>query len=262
MRVRNVRSNCLVMLAVLLLSSIGSATAADKTAASAAAPGNITEVWSFWPKAGHDQDFQTAIKQYAAWRKSAGETFTWSIFQPIVGDDLAYYVIRSSHHQWKDFDANAAWGAKSKEGDKFGEQVGPYVERSAHYFSETDPAHSHWTDSKDYKYFSVDSYAMKSGTHAEQKDALDKMQKAVVDAKWAYSYQIEHQIGGTDPMMIITPMKSYAEMADPEPSLMKVMSKSLGSDTAAAAAMKEFGGAIDHHSNTIYAYRADLSTPQ
>lgn len=252
-----------MMLGLMFLLCAGSAAvAADNAAPGKAVPGNIADTWVMWPKAGQTKAFEAALKQHAAWRKNAGEGFTWSIYQPIVGEDLTFYVIRSGEHQWKDFDGNAAWETSTKSGDTFEQHVGPYVARMEHYFSETDPEHSHWIDDKDYRYFSVTSYATKSGTRGERTDALNKIQKAIVDEKWPYPYEISNGIGGREPLMIVVPMKTYADMADPNPSLMTVLGKSLGSEAAAASTMKQFGGTVEQARTTIYEYRPDLSTPK
>ncbi len=250
------------MLMLLFMLLPGMSAVAAKKAAAADAPGTVATTWVFWPKAGEEKAFEQAIKTHAAWRKQAAEGFEWAVFQPIVGSDLSFYVIRSGSHQWKDFDANQAWEEKSNAGEAFEKQMGKLVARSEHYFSDTDTKQSHWIDSKDYKFFSVTSYFLKPGTAGERRDAISKITKAVVDEKWAYPYSISHVIGGKEPMQVVSPTKDYAGMADAEPSLMKVLSKSLGSDTAAAETMKQFGSSIDHMDTTIYRYRPDLSTPK
>lgn len=250
------------LLLALFFAVTGSTAVAADTPAAKSTRGPITDVWVIWPKPGQSKDFEAGLKAHAAWRKSAGEEFSWSIYQPVVGANLDFYVIRSEGHNWKDMDAEEAWSAKAKSDDAYEKQVGEHASRAEHYFSEDDVQHSHWVDSKDYKYFMVTSYRLKSGTRAERMDALNKIQKAVVDTKWPYPYAIENGVGGKEPMLIVVPMKSYADMADPEPSLMKVLAKSLGSDAAATETMKHFGASVDQTDSTVYLYRGDLSTPK
>lgn len=262
------KSRCLHLISLVLLGMLFlllpgvAAVAANNSTSGKQVPGTIADTWVMWPKEGQSTEFEAAIKQHATWRKNNGENFDWSVYQPVVGKDLSFYVIRSGHHQWKDFDTQAAWETKAKSGDSFQRQVGPYLARAEHYFAETDLAHSHWIDNKDYRYFSVTSYALKSGSHADRTDALNKIKKAISDENWTYPYEISNEIGGTEPMLIVVPMANYAAMADPDPSLMNVLAKSEGSDAAAATTMKQFGGTIEHASNTIYEYRPDLSTPK
>ncbi|MGA9340718.1 MAG: hypothetical protein WBV61_00100 [Rhodanobacteraceae bacterium] len=261
MKARHLHFTLAAMLAMLFTFAGTTTFAADQMAAKDA-PGTVATTWVMWPKEGQTQQFEAALKAHAAWRKTAGEGFTWSIYQPVVGSDLTLYVVRSGQHHWKDMDEEAAWEASSGADKKFDTDVGPYVARVEHYFSETDTKLSHWVESPDYKYFGVTEYATKPGTYGERLDAMNKIQKAIVDEKWPYPYEISNSIGGKGGMLIVDPMKSYADMADPNPSLMQVLAKSLGSDAAAAATMKQFGSTIDHSDYTVYMYRPDLSTPK
>ncbi|MFC5488238.1 hypothetical protein [Dokdonella soli] len=238
------------------------AVAADK-AMPKAAPGNIADRWVLWPKAGQEKEFEAAVKQHAAWRKNAGEPFTWVTYQPIVGTDLTYYVIRSDDHQWKDFDAEEAWETKAKANDAYEQQVGVHVARVEHFFEETDAEHSQWIDSKnikDYKYFGVYSRRLKGGSRGEMAAALAKIQKGITDEKWPYHYRLAWLIGGADRLRIVIPMKSYADMADPDPPLRKVLAKSLGSEESADATLKQFSSSFEDYDYTVYAIRPDLST--
>ncbi len=264
MKSRNLHPALGTALAALLVLFASAALAQDDTKATPSmdASGTVATLWVMWPKSGQEQQFEAAIKEHAAWRKTAGEGFTWQIYQPVVGSDLNHYVVRSGEHTWKDMDTQAAWSMQAKADAAFNGSVGPYLDRAEHYFSETDTKHSHWIESPDYKYYGVSSYSMKPGTYADRMDAMSKIQKAVDDEKWPYAYEISHSIGGKGTMDIVTPMKSYAEMAEPDPSLMSILAKSLGSEAAAAATMKQFGGTIESTEYTVYAHRPDLSTPK
>ncbi len=253
------------MLASFLLMFLAtSAVAQDKKKPEKAmeAPGTIATIWVIWPKEGQSSQFEAAIRKYAAWRKSAGEKISWQIYQPVVGSDLGHFVIRSGQHTWKDMDSIEAWELQAKANEAYEEQVGPFTGRAEHYFAETDTKHSHWIESPDYRYFGVSSYTTKPGTYRDRMEAMNKIQKAVEDEKWAYPYEISYGIGGRSAMNIVTPMKSYADMADPDPSLMKILAKSLGSESDAADTMKQFSNTIEGVDYTVYVHRPDLSTPK
>lgn len=262
MNARCRRSTLLAMLTLVFVLLPGMvALAADKSGSGAAA-GNIADRWVLWSKPGQEKQLEAAIKTHAAWRKQAGEPFAWLTYQPIAGTDLAYYVVRSGNHQWKDFDAEQAWVAKAGAGDAYDRQVAPYVARVEHNFEETDTAHSQMPeDLKAYRYFSVTTRQLKPGSRGEMMGAADKIQKAITDQKWAYPYALAWLIGGPNNLRIIEPMRSYAEMADPNPSLRQVLAKSLGQDNADAT-LKQFGSAFEGGDTTIYVYRPDLSTPK
>jgi len=259
MNARCCRSALVAMLALLCVTLPGMTLAAGKADAKVAA-GNIADRWVLWPKAGHTREFEAAVKEHAAWRKKAGEPFSWLTYQPIVGTDLTYYVIRSDNHAWKDFDTEDDWSRKAKSDEAYEQQVGVHVDRVEHFFEETDKDHSHWTESKDYKYVGVTSMRLRPGMRADMSAALDKVQKAVNDEKWPYPYRLGWLIGGEDRLRLVVPMKSYAEMADPDPSIRKVLAKSLGSEDAAGATLKQFSSSFEGVDYTVFAYRPDLST--
>jgi hypothetical protein len=227
-----------------------------------AEPGNIADTWIIWPQDGHEKEFEAALKNHAAWRKQNGETFVWQIYQPIVGDDLTYYVIRSGDHHWKDFDGNREWGRNAKAGDEFERSVGPHVAKVEHYFDETQAQFSHWAPSEDYRYFGVSELQLKPGMYGQMTEALTKLHKAAVDGKYSRSFSIAWNVGGKGGMMVIWPYRTYAEMADPEPSIMKLMDGSLGSEESARATMKQLQTSFEDSHYTLYVHRPDLSTPK
>lgn len=258
MKARYLQHTLGLLLALFFIAYGPATAAADKPAA---ASGNIADRWVVWPKAGHEKEFEPAVKEYVAWLKKAGDPFSWVAYQPTVGTDLTFYVFRSDDHQWKDFDAEEAWRTKAKDQEAFDRILGPHVGKAAHYFEETDTAHSHPVgDPKDYKYFSAITRNVKSGAGADARAAIDKIHKALTEQKWPHPYRVAWSIGGKDSLRIIFPMKGYADMADPNPTLSQVLEKALGKDEAAAT-MKQFGSSFEFVEHTIGTVRPDLSTP-
>ena len=262
MKARNLRQSLGLMLALIFAVCGSYVGAADKAAdkGGAAATGTIADRWVLWPKPGHESEFEAAVKEHVAWRKKNGDPFNWIAYQPVVGTDLNFYVFRSDDHQWKDLDAENAWEMKSGANDAYEKQLGVHVERAAHFFEEFDAAHSHIVgDNKDYKYFSVVTRNLKSGSRAEAMAAIEKIHKALTEQKWPYPYRLGWSVGGKDSLRLVFPMKSYADMADPNPSVYQVLEKALGKDDAAAV-LKQFGTTLEFSDHTIAEVRPDLST--
>ncbi len=262
MKARNLRQALGLMLALLFAVCGSYASAAEKAAAKAPAAtgGNIASRWVVWPKAGHEHEFESAVKEFVAWRKKNGDPFTWVAYQPVVGTDIGFYVFRSDDHQWKDLDAEEAWEMKSGANEAYDKQLSMHVDKVAHYLEETDAAHSHMVgDLKDYRYFSIVTRNVKSGSRAEAMAAIDKIHKALSDQKWPYPYRLAWTIGGKDSLRVIFPMKGYADMADPNPSLYQVLEKALGKDDAGAT-LKQFGTTLEFQEHSIATVRPDLST--
>ena len=224
--------------------------------------GKIAELWVLWPKEGRTTEFEAAAKKFVAWRKQAGEPHAWTAFQPIVGDDIAHYVWRSGEHHWADLDANAEWEMKAKAGEQYNKDMAPLVDHIEHYITEDDLDHSNWVEAADYRYFQVESFKIKPGGHGEMVEALDKVHKAAVAGKFPRSYAISYTTGGDGGMTVVFPYKSYADMQEPDPPFMKVLSTHLGSEDAAKKTMQQLNASFEETKTTIYVVRPDLSTPK
>lgn len=239
------------------------ATAAKPAAPAAMAmPGKIAEFWIFWPKAGKAPEFEAAVKAHVAWLKQAGDKFVWEAYQPVVGTDITYFTYRSGQHQWADLDTEAAWDAANKSDEVFNRNVGPLVERYQHFFAEEDYANSHWVESPDYRYFSVNEHKLKPGASGAIAAAIGKIHQGLEAGGWPMSYSISRSIGGSGGLTLVFPYKSYADMDDPKPGFMAVLAKGMGTAEAAQKAMTEFDDSVTETNTTIYKVRPDLSTPK
>lgn len=234
--------------------------AAPPAAAAHAMPGNLADFWTFWPKAGHEAQFEAAVKTHLAWRKQAGEGWTWEAYQPVVGTDLTRFVFRCGERRWADFDAQEAWDAANKAGEAFNRDVAPHLERYEHSIEEEDYAVSHWVDGPDYRYFSVQTHKIKAGANGTIHEATAAIHKALQAGGWPGSYAIAREVSGSGAFKLAFPYTSYAAMEEPKPGFMEVLAKGAGSAEAAQALMQKFDGAIESVDTTVYVTRPDLST--
>jgi len=226
-----------------------------------ASPGEISTAWVFWVAPGHQAQFEAATKEHAAWRKSAGEGFHWTVYQPVVGKDLDHYVIRSRGHHWADLDTQAEWQMSSHAVEKYMEQMGPHVTRVEHYLGRDDEKHSHWIPG-DYRYIGLQRLQLVPGAYGRMTEALDKLVEAARAKNFPRSWGVTWAIGGEGRMVVATGFKNYADMAEPDPPFMKVMTDALGSAEAARSTMEQLQGSFSEADYTIYAIRPDLSTPE
>lgn len=247
----------LLMLAASLLLLPCLVSAQDK-----APKKNVASIWVFWVKPGQDAAFETAIKQHGAWRKQAGEGFDWRVYQPVAGDDLAHYVVYSGNHAWSEFDGNAQWEAGQKSGEKFMQQVGPSIERMAHYFETDDADLSYWPDDGvRYPLVQVTSLRFAPGKYGDFRKHLGTLREAAMAQKWAGKWNISSSIGGSNDATVVFPYANYADMAEKSPSFMEILAKQVGGKDKAGATMAALNATIAASDTTLYQYRPDLSTP-
>lgn len=258
---KTITTACFVTAVCLVVPTLAADPPKAAAESTAQMPGNLADFWIFWPKAGHEAQFEAAVKAHLAWRKQAREGWTWNAYQPTVGTDLTYYVYRSGEHHWADFDAEQAWDEANKASDEFNRTVAPHIERYEHIFEEVDESVSHWEMSPDYRYVWVESSKLKAGASGAMREAAAGIHKALQAGGWKSSYSISRQIGGGGGFTLVFPYKSYAEMQEPTPGFMEVLAKGSGSMEAAQALIAKFDSAVEETQTTIYVARPDLSTP-
>lgn len=225
---------------------------AGKTAAS---------VWYIWPKAGHEQAFEQALREHAAWRKQAGEGFDWRIYTPVAGDDMAHYVVRSGEHAWSDFDRNREWEMQNKAGETFARQVGPHVERYAHYFTNDQRDLSYWTTTEPYPMYEVTTLRLAPGKYGEFRRQVGALRAAAMAQQWNGQWALASITGGDDDMTLVIPLRDHAAMAGPSPTIMEMMAAQMGGQDQAAKTMGAIQSAVEASDTTVYVHRPDLSTP-
>lgn len=229
----------------------------------AAQGGTISDTWVMWAKDGKSADLARAIAQHVAWRKQAGDPFEWEVYQPVVGDDLTHFVIRSENHDWKDLDALDSWSKKAGASEKFREQVGPLVSRIEHYIDEFSPEYSHWPRTgQDYPLYAVGMYQIEPGRGADVRRALTRIKQAATEKDFPQQWAVEWTTGGKGGMTVVWPHTSWADFADPNPTFMQVLGESMGSAEAGQKLMSDLSSRLEDVTYTVYRARPDLSTAQ
>lgn len=236
------------------------AAAPAATAAAPASPGKLADFWTFWPKAGHEAQFEAAMKSHLAWRKQAGEGWMWEAYQPTVGTDLARYVFRAGQRHWADFDAQQAWEAANKASEAFNRDVSPHLEHYEHSIEEEVYENSHWVDGPDYRYIQVQTHKVKAGANDAILAASAAIHQALQAGGWTGSYAVAREISGSGAFKLAFPYTSYAAMEGPQPGFMEVLAKGAGSAAAAQALLQKVDDAVESMDTTIYVLRPELST--
>ncbi|HQX25373.1 MAG TPA: hypothetical protein PLE37_10385 [Pseudomonadota bacterium] len=225
-------------------------------------PGPVANEWFMWVTPGHEAQFEAAAKAHAAWRKQAGDPHTWNAYQATVGGDLTYYVYRAENLQWADVDAGNAWDQKAGATAHWNQNVNPHVARYEHYFGVMEPSMSYWLEAEDYAMYSVTTLPVNSGKWRSLREGMQAYVKAATDAKWDRSWSIERVIGGDGGVIVVRPLRNFAEMADPPVMFRDMLIKQMGSEAAAQATMDKVVGGLGAGNTTIYTWRKDLSTPK
>lgn len=227
----------------------------------------LAELWITVPKAGHEQQFNEGLKNHMAFRSEQGDPWRWSVYTPLLGDDLGRIAVRSCCHTWADVDAYSEWLKENAAvGAHFGEHVAPHVEKYEHYFEEIDWANSHWnSEAGPYTYFAVTNFTLKAGQADEFHAAREKMSQIAINQGWAdstRSWLWATTIGGKPSVSVIVPYKNFAGMASAGEGFADFLARQLGSAEAAAQLMDQFSESTWGSEYQVWVHENSLSMPE
>jgi len=118
-----------------------------------------------------------------------------------------------------------------------------------------------WPDSMEgYGYFSVTNWHVKQGKGKAFNDGLKKIDAALKAGNWptyyAFSYPVSGGKGNT--VTIVSPRKSFADMAPKEPKFIDIITEAMGEEEAGAF-LAEWSTTYYQGQNQLLEYRAESS---
>jgi len=118
-----------------------------------------------------------------------------------------------------------------------------------------------WPESMDgYEYFSLTTWHIKQGKGQAFSESVKKIDAALKAGNWptyyAFSYPVSGGKGNT--RTLVSPRKSFADMAPKEPKFIDIMNEAMGEEEAAAF-LAEFSTTYYIGQNQLLKYRAELS---
>jgi hypothetical protein len=224
---------------------------------------NVARTYWFTPAPGKTAVFEQALKAHAAWRKQAGDPWSWEIYQVVNGDRLGTFVARSGGHAWADLDAyDSGFGPRGSE--RFGADVAPHLSSETSLLTVVDTAHMILPDKPEgYAMVEMVVYHLKADQVQAFDRAIDQIHKAIVASKWPVHYAWEMPVNGgrgEDRYLAIF-HPDWASFEPIQPSMDAMLSEQLGKDEA----MKLFQtitGTYWETTTMVLRYRPDLSIVQ
>ena len=184
-------------------------------------------------KQGKENDLEKAIIKHHKFmgKKEGALRFQW--FRVETGPDTGSYFARTGGHNWADFDAKHDWD--ESEGKYFQKHVAKYVESAQASLTQTDDELGIWPESlKDYEYFQLTRWHIKSGKNEEFNDGLKKIDAMLKKSNWPNYYSFVYTVSGGhgNTVLLVSPKKNFADMAPKEPKFMDLLKKEMGDDKA------------------------------
>lgn len=222
----------------------------------------LAEMWLMQPKAGMNAAFEKSFKEHIDHRQKLGDPRSWQVYQPVLGDKLNEYLIRSCCFEWKDMDSYQQWSMEKKPLEHWNKNVDEKVAHYGHYMATIDMANGHWPDTVKANYVGVTYFKIKPGHWREVKDAVKVISEVAKTHKWPYHWSWSYPVGGEPGMHLAIPYENYTQMTPPEQTFNALMVKHLGSEEKAKAFWQAWSSHFDTTHYNIYRHNKALSMPE
>jgi len=212
---------------------------------------DVAMLWSVTAVDGKDAEFEAAVKGFHEFMADKEGHWDWQWYSVLTGEDTGSYRARSGGHNWADIDVEHDW---DDEVDAyFEENVSPFIDTATRSITVGEDEIVNWPESLDeYNYFRITDWQIKQGQGNAFETNLKKIHAALQEGGWGgYYYFAYNSSGGrSGSVVLVSPHKNWADMAEKEPDFFSVLSEQLGEDGA--------GELLDEFSTT---YRAgDVTT--
>ena len=220
----------ILVTAVAMLCSMSIAVAQDEEKND-----GLARVALITAKDGHNKALEEAIVKYHKFMGTKKGAMRYQWYSIETGQDTGKYIARSGGHNWADFDAEHDWDKES--GAKFAELVQPHIASAVVTITKNDDEVGIWPESLEgYEYFSVTRWHIKPGRGNEFSEGLKKIDAALKAGGFPTYYSFIDTVSGGhgNSKMLVSPRKSFADMAPKEPNFMEIMGKAMGEEETKA----------------------------
>jgi len=208
---------------------------------------------------GQSKALEKAITGYHHYMADKKGAMRYQWFSITTGPDTGKYIARTGNHNWADFDATHDWDEEAAA--RFASDVQPYIADADVIITRTDDELGIWPDTMEgYKYFLITDWYIKTGHIGAFNSGLKKIDGILKQGNWPNYYAFVRNVSGghSNQITLVSPRKSFADMAPKDPSFIDAMSKSMGAEEAAAF-LAEFGQSYKTGRNSLLKYRPKLS---
>ena len=221
---------------------------------------NIGQVFAMVPKPGMTKQFEDGRKRHMEFHRKNNDTWSWLTFQIMTGDATGTYLSTTFGHTWKDFDT---WEDKLGMADSADSETNlmPYLAATTESIWMVMPdASNQVPTAPTSKMLEVEHFMLKPGSEADFEYSIDKVNDAIKKSGWpGHATWYELMNGGEGPHYVLAiPHDNWADMAEPTPSLVAMLEKTLGRHEADML-VHGFEKSVAREWSEIVVYRPDLS---
>lgn len=216
------------------------------------------------PKDGMVAQFEAALKAHVQWRIDNNDPWSWGVSTVEVGEALGEYGIRSGGHSWADFDAyDAGFGPLGLV--HWNATVAPLVESISSRITTanqeiSNPPPAGFTSA----FVNVTTFQLRPGREMQFNQAIASATETLKEHNFGGYYTWFSSVAGGGPgpsISLVSFHRSWADMAEPDPSFETIMMQEMGQD-AFLEWMNELGQSYRGVESITRRLRPDLGVNQ
>ena len=223
---------------------------------------DLSEAWLFTPKAGSGAGFQEAFRSHMEFRQNQGETWSWSMWEVVTGENVGDFMVVSMDHDWADFDTYENSEFAESVGPHWGATVGPLVEEMSNVILQGDTTFAKLPTDPTYAVDMINliTFHIIPGKMMAFYEGLGQIHEAMIGADMPVYYMGSMPVvgGEGDAYHIAIMGRNWADFADPDPNMMEVMAETYGEEEAMAI-FTSFGESYHKSESVMLRFREDLS---
>jgi hypothetical protein len=219
----------------------------------------LAQVIHIVAKDGQAKALEDAITAYHHYMADKPGAWRYQWYSIITGPNTGDYIARSGNHNYADFDATHDW--EEAAGAKFLSEVQPHIADANSTITKGNDELGIWPESMEgYSYFSVTTWHIKQGKGQAFNKGLKKIDAALKAGNWPNYYAFTNPVTGGkgNQTTLVSPNKSFADMAPSEPKFIDIMNESMGEEEAGEF-LSEWSTTYYSGQNQMLKYRAELS---
>ena len=231
--------------------------------AQAMSGGNLAQLVMIDVRDGHEHEFQEGLKRHMTVAEEQGNPSAWMVFETMTGENTGTFMAGTFGHEWADFDMTPADPQAAEM--SFMTNVQPHVKSAQVSFwtlrpdlSTADPSAD--TDGPS-RFAQVFHYMPTPAGAMTAEQAFARVTEMATAAEWPGKWMVYQLVnGGPGPhYVVVIEAESFADMAEPSPSMFEMIAEQMGSQEEAMAFFQEFASSLAAQSSEMIAFRSDLS---
>ncbi len=218
----------------------------------------VATIWHIVVEDGMDDNFEAAIKQYHEFMADKPGRWSWTFLNAVTGANQGDYFARSGSHNWADLDATHEWDEEASE--HFEMHVAPYIKSATRTITVEHDVTNYPENWEEINFVNTTEWHIAPGKFGEFEAHLNKVHENLMAANWSGTYAFNTTVSGGmgDVITLATFHKNWADMKEPSPNFMEVLSERMGQKETVEM-MSAFGATFTSGKSTTYRIRPDLS---